>query len=32
MRRNKARPGAREKYHFLFEESVQEEDSKGEGH
>lgn len=26
MRRNKATPGAREEYHFLFEESVQEEE------
>lgn len=31
MRRNKATPGAREKFHFLFEESVQEKKTAGEG-
>lgn len=31
MRRNKATPGAREEYHFLFEESVQEEETAEDG-
>lgn len=31
MRRNKATPGAREEHHFLFEESVQEEETAGDG-
>lgn len=32
MRRNKATPGAREEYHFLFEERVREEETAGGGH
>lgn len=31
MRRNKATPGAREEFHFLFEESVQEKKTAEEG-
>lgn len=31
MRRNKATPGAREEFHFLFEESVQEKNTAEEG-